>query len=81
MENRRGPTGGAAKGIPRNTFTGSTLPNTVVCFPCTHPTVVYLCGVSVIDPEETQEKAEKLVGKRKTISHDGALSPPRGYNS
>jgi len=59
LENRRGPRGGAAKGIPRNTFTGSSLPSTVACFPCTHPSLVYLCGSSVTDPEETQGRAEK----------------------
>lgn len=76
LEKRRSPRGGAAKGIPRNTFTGSSLPSTVACFPCTHPCLVYLRGSSVTDPEKTQGRAEKLVGKRKTFSHAGFFLHP-----
>lgn len=54
--NRRGPRGGAAKGIPRNTFTGMVLPSTVACLPRTHPSLVLLTGASAAGPEGTHRE-------------------------
>lgn len=79
LENRRAPRGGAAKGIPRNTFTGSRLPSTVTCFPLTHPSLVYLCGSSAPDPEETHKEELRSRLERRRQSATPGL--PSGWAS
>lgn len=49
-ENLRAPTGGFAKGIPRNTFVSLSVPLTVTRFPFSGPYLVATSGCSVCCP-------------------------------